>query len=273
MKFCKPLCLIVLATGTMAADNGLNEQHSLCPGNDKVLFQTTSWVSPAKFSADRDTELSPINDSSGMPTSLQFYAPKGGRLSNHLQAPAGYAVKKILLCSNQNRPMAGVKLEMAKADQAVPVVALSFERMSSVAPGCAIYALTTGVDDWGLPGQTLDPAIYTRLDIVLSPSKMPGEIESVGVRLQAAKALGETNLVGALQAAAPHFAAEPQNQLIRLNLAVSHAVPATGGRGDDKRWGAENCLNNSPPGPYGEIADVFFTQDTLHSSHASGIGK
>lgn len=257
MKLLKPLWLILLATGSMA-DNSLIAQDSFCPNNNQALFQTTSWLSPATFSADRDTLLSPINDTSGTPIFLQFYAPKGGRLSNNLQAPAGYAIKKILVCSNQNRPITGVKVEVAKNRQPGAAIALPFERMSSIAPGCAIYALTTGTDGWGLPGQTLDPKVYTRLEIVLPPSKALGEIESVGVRLQAA---------------APHaHPLEPrQNRLRQTHLADS--AWATGGE-EDGHWDeAENCWSDPPPASHDEVSDVYFTEFTVDSGHAANIGK
>ncbi|MFM8332159.1 MAG: hypothetical protein ACKN9T_10760 [Candidatus Methylumidiphilus sp.] len=177
----KPLLLALLSTA--AAADGLDAEKSARWRGGK-LFQTTLWLHPLRLSASDTIRVSPISDSAGDPVILQFSAPQGGSLSQELKAPGGYNIKKILLCSNRNRPMAGVQVQLAQSlagDYAVP---LAYAGMAGPAPGCAVYAADSGQDDWGRPGQAVDARTFKTLRILL-PAAAAGEIEAVGLRLQA----------------------------------------------------------------------------------------
>jgi hypothetical protein len=258
MKFLKPLLLALAVTESMA-DSGLAGRDASRAAN-KTLFQATRWLSPVGFSPDRDTLASPVNDASGTPAFLQLFAPKGGRLSHHLQIPEGYTIKKILLCSNQNRPLTGVKVQLAQDGPPGSAMQLPFQRMSIVATGCAVYALSAGMDDWGLPGQSLDAKLYTTLEIMLPPSRTQTEIEAVGIRLQAA---------------APPYPApmRVENQPRPACQAAGHGNWATGGP-ENNGWGAgENCRSGPPSAAKDDVANVYFTRYAVDSGHPMGGGK
>lgn len=177
----KPLLLALLSAA--AAAGGLDAENPVRWLGGR-LFQTTLWLHPLSLSASHNIRVSPVSDSAGDPAILQFSAPQGGSLSQELKAPPGYNIKKILLCSNRNRPMAGVKVQLAQSlagDYAVP---LAYAGMADRAPGCAVYAADSGQDDWGRPGQAVDARIFKTLRILL-PAAAAGEIEAVGLRLQA----------------------------------------------------------------------------------------
>jgi len=180
----KPSLLALTATLFMA-DSDLNT-HASFPSSPRTLFQTTRWLNLAEFAHDRDTWAELVDNGSGIQASLQLAAPQGGKLSAPLHLPADYAIKKILLCSNQNRPINGISLRLTRDSQASAAMPLLFERMSYAASGCAVYAPADGVDGWGRAGQTFNANQRSTLAIIFPPSATPAEIEAVGLRLQAA---------------------------------------------------------------------------------------
>jgi hypothetical protein len=185
MKPCKCSFLALAAMATLLLVPGHTDAQNDMPAA-RALFQTTRWLNPVDFSHDASIAASPIKDESGGLVFLQFSAPQGGSLNASTLTPDGYNIKKVLVCSNQNKPIAGLTVSLSTdAPNRLPIQ-LPFERMSSPPTGCALYATGTGSDDWGQAGQTLDAKYYKRLEIRLPPSNIPADIEAVGLRLQAA---------------------------------------------------------------------------------------
>jgi hypothetical protein len=192
MKPCKCSFLALAAMATLLLAGRSDAQNAASA--DRALFQTTRWLNPVEFSHDASIAASPIKDESGGLVFLQFTAPQGGSLNASTLTPDGYNIKKVLVCSNQNKPIVGLKVSLSTDAPNGVSIQLPFERMSSPLTGCALYATVTGSDDWGLAGQALDAKHFKRLEIRLPPSNLPADIEAVGLRLQAAAPSGPRTL-------------------------------------------------------------------------------
>lgn len=243
MKFLTPFCLSLVVVEAMAASlAGTSDQYFRAPQQE--LFQTTAWLDPLNLSRDENTLASTINDSSGTPFLLQFFAPHGGSLSKILQAPSGYDIKRILLCSSEHRPLKGVSVLLRQDGDVGSVVTLSFTRMSDTAAGCAIYSVSGGVDGWGSPGKALDSSTYNKLEIILPPSKAPAELEAIGLRLQAALCHPDSNLPGFQQ----------KHGLPAMDVQDSNHVTDVTPEKKEERCTAASA----PPSAQDDVSDIYF---------------
>jgi len=182
--------LALSATLTFGAVGSASAASVICEPT-KLSFRTTEWLNPFDFFqglADGTFGKAATTVVDGVPVALPLPAA-GGTLSQTLEVPPGFRIKKVLVCA---QAAAALPLVTAIPDlqvrlsQNLPAPSsprtLVFQRMALSAPSCAVYRV---VDDSGTIATSVDPRLSPTTLSILTPAGAAAEITGIGLRLQA----------------------------------------------------------------------------------------
>lgn len=230
----------------------------------EIRYRTTMWLNLSDFSPGPDTTLSQLIDGTTGAPILEVMAPSGGSLTKTLEISSGFGIKKIILCSSPSSPLPVESMSLVQPFPTPATIPLAFQYTSDKFPGCAVYAVNTGVGEWETPG--VMPRISPTTLMIAVGSVPSGTITGVGARLQADPDSPVWSFVG------DHH----HEYLTGRGRGHNNTVAETSGANED-------CEFMTPPNP-DDFSDVYYEpgqaddddhddDDDSHKKDKKGKGK